>query len=240
MDNSTYGQMNSSRRTSRTSHGNPFSLSHSTPLLPTGIGHPGNAISPAVSSEGRGTSIISSDRSQVPGLISSGTSDYTDNSFMTSDFANYTTGQDYGPNLQADFSEQNFAQTSTSYSETGAVQNAFAPHYPNFAKRFVPDPNAPLFSEPSLMRPADNGSFATFAAGNSASVMPPQAAASLPQQPSLYRQDSGQSYSMTPGGTSRTSGRFDLNEGAHIRRMSHEVHYESSIDNTQQYLQYTL
>lgn len=260
MDNSTYSQVNPFRRMSRTGHGNPFSLSQHQGYLPPGMAHPGNAISPAVNSEGRGSSLVSSDRSQVPpGLISSATSDHTDNTFNTSDYANFNTGQDFGPVPHAEYSEQPFPRLPSQFSEVGMAQNAIAQNYQEFGKPFGGDSSNPAaFPQnfPLQHSQVRSGSVASFVGNDNGPAVHGQTFT----RPPLIRQGSSQTFSIRSTNASEAANDFEfqmdnsqavqfsrnasiadanqsLQAGSHFPQVGT---YDNPVEGSHDYLQYSM
>ncbi|KAI9664897.1 MAG: hypothetical protein M1821_006345 [Bathelium mastoideum] len=210
MDNSMTRQVNPSRRLSRMSHGYLFPMSQYPGYLPSGNVPPGNAFSPALNSEGRGSSLVSSDRGQAPpGLISSGTSDLTDNTFNTREYAGYATGQDFGSISQAEYSEQPFQRLASQFSPIGTGQNAHIPNYQDFGKQFGSDPaNQAIYSQnvPLQHDQARSGSAVSFLGSDTA----PAVTGPSFTRPSLIRHGSSQTFSTRSASLVEGHNDFDL------------------------------
>ena len=220
MDNSRYSQVNTFRRISRTGQGNPF-YPQQHGYLSHGMVHPGNTFSPGVNSEGRGSSLMSSDRSQVPpGLVSSGTSDLTDNTFNPPDYANLATGQNFIPMPQVEYSEQSYQRLPTHLNDVGFVQNTLNPSFQEADKRIGEDPqNQPAFqSFPYQHSQIRTGSAASFVGNDNA-----QAVAIQPfSRPPLIHHDSSQAFSIQSANANEASSdldyHMDSSQGPHFFR----------------------
>ncbi|KAI9693623.1 MAG: hypothetical protein M1822_002894 [Bathelium mastoideum] len=210
MDNSMTRQVNPSRRLSRMSHGYLFPMSQYPGYLPSGNVPPGNAFSPALNSEGRGSSLVSSDRGQAPpGLISSGTSDLTDNTFNTREYAGYATGQDFGSISQAEYSEQPFQRLASQFSPIRTGQNAHIPNYQDFGKQFGSEPaNQAIYSQnvPLQHDQARSGSAVSFLGSDTA----PAVTGPSFTRPSLIRHGSSQTFSTRSASLVEGHNDFDL------------------------------
>jgi hypothetical protein len=116
MENNTHSQIHATRRISGSSQGNPFSFSQHPGSLPMGSVSSESAFSPSIFPEGHVTSFYSSDRNQVPGLISSGTSDLSDNTFQTPDVVDLNSGHNYRHLSGVDCSESLLPKNASSFA----------------------------------------------------------------------------------------------------------------------------
>ncbi|KAL9095578.1 MAG: hypothetical protein Q9165_002010 [Trypethelium subeluteriae] len=220
--------------------------------------HPGNAISPAAHSEGRGGSQISSDRSQVPpGLISSGTSDLTENTFNTADYANLATGQEFGPMSQAGYSEQPFSRFPSQFNNVAVAQTSYLPSYPTFNRQFSDPTNQTTFTRTFVPHESQirSGSVASFVDSDFPSAVPGQALS----RPPLIRQSSSQTFSIRSTNASEGPTAFDSNmENPQVAQfmkpstpdvnaplqtsseLSQDSHYDGIVEESHGYLQYPI
>ena len=234
MDNSTSSQVNSSRRISRTGQGYVFPFAQYQGSMPSGMVPPGTAFSPAINSEGRATSILSSGRSQMPpGLISSATSDLTDNTFNTSEYANFTTGQEFVSMTQG----EPFQSLNPQFSPVGIVQGSVTSNYQGYGKQFGGGTvNTAAF--PSNMTSQHNqarsGSAASFLGSDVTSGMTGHSFS----RPPLVRQGSSQTFSTRSAslieGANNYDFQVDSSQPAQYVEKPSDVEIHSSIHRSSQ------